>query len=81
MAAGILETLSWVGTAVVVAPIALLGVDFLIRGNYVGGIAFLGIVGLILAIERYVITPGEIPQRVASRLVGALVTVEDSDDT
>lgn len=80
MAPGILETLGRVGTAVVVAPIALLGVDFLVRGNYVGGLAFLGIVGLILAIERYVITPGEIPQLVASRLAGRLLGVEESED-
>ncbi|MFB6128716.1 MAG: hypothetical protein ABEJ47_03030 [Halorhabdus sp.] len=79
MAAGILETISRVGTVIVVAPIALLGGDLLVRGNYVGGLAFLGIVVLVLAIERYVITPAEIPQRVASRLVGAVVTVEESD--
>jgi len=80
MAAGILETISRVGTAVVVAPIALLGLDLLVQGEHAGGLAFLGIVGLILAIERYVLTPREIPQRIASRLVGALVTVEESDD-
>lgn len=80
MAAGIFEITGWVGTAVVVAPIALLGLDFLFRGNYLGGVAFLGIVGLILAIERYVVTPEEIPKRVASRFVSAIVTTEDTDD-
>ncbi|MFW5918258.1 MAG: DUF7533 family protein [Haloferacaceae archaeon] len=80
MAAGILETIGRVGTVVVVAPIALLGLDLLARGEYVGGVGFLGIVGLVLAIERYVITPREIPKRIASRLLAAFVTVEDSEE-
>ncbi|WEL20293.1 hypothetical protein [Halorhabdus sp. BNX81] len=81
MAAGILETVSRVGTALVVAPIAVLGLDFLVQGQTAGGLAFLGIVGLILALERYVITPREIPQRIVSYLVGSLFTVEDAADS
>jgi len=80
MAAGILELIGRVGTVVVVAPIALLSLDLLVRGELVGGLAFLGIVGLILAVERYVITPGEVPRVVASRLVGSALSVDESDD-
>ncbi|ACV11583.1 conserved hypothetical protein [Halorhabdus utahensis DSM 12940] len=80
MAAGILELIGRVGTVVVVAPIALLSLDLLVRGELVGGLAFLGIVGLILAVERYVITPSEIPRVIASRLVGSALSVDESDD-
>ncbi|QGN05945.1 hypothetical protein Hrd1104_00650 [Halorhabdus sp. CBA1104] len=80
MAAGLLETIGRVGTAVVVAPIAVIAVDFLASGRVVGGLTFLGIIGLIIAVERYVVTPGDLLQRGLSGLAGTIVKTESADD-
>ncbi|MFW5955808.1 MAG: DUF7533 family protein [Halorhabdus sp.] len=79
MASGILETVGWAGTALVVVPIAILALDFLARGKLVGGIAFLGIIALIFAVERYVFTPGDLLERFLGGPVG-LVVKSDTDD-
>lgn len=80
MASGILETVGRMATALVVIPIVLLGLDLLYRGQLLAGIGFLGIVGLILAFERYVTRPGDIPTMISNRLVSTVVTVEDTDE-
>jgi len=74
MARGILELIGHVGTVIVVAPILVLALDFLAAGRLLSGIAFLGIVGLILAIERYVLTPGDLLEKGLAGLVGSVVS-------
>ncbi|WP_181686398.1 DUF7533 family protein [Halorhabdus salina] len=80
MAAGIMETIGRAGTAVIVAPIAVIALDFLASGRVVGGLAFLGIIGLIFAIERYVLTLGDLLERGLGGLVGTIVKTESADD-
>ena len=79
MASGILETIGRAGTALVVAPIAILALDFLARGKVLGGLAFLSIVALILAVERYVYTPGDLLERFFGGLAGRVVRTDDDE--
>ncbi|MFB6201543.1 MAG: hypothetical protein ABEI98_06000 [Halorhabdus sp.] len=80
MASEILELLGQAGTAVVVAPILVLALDFLVSGRFFGGLVFLGIIGLILAVERYVVTLGDLLERGLGGVLGAAVTAESTDD-
>ncbi|WP_135663999.1 DUF7533 family protein [Halorhabdus rudnickae] len=73
MASGILELIGQAGTVVVVAPILVLALDFLASGRVLGGLAFLGIIALILAVERYVVTPGDLLERGLGGAVSAVV--------
>lgn len=80
MTSGILELVGQAGTVVIVAPILVLALDFIASGRVLGGVTFLGIVVLILAIERYVVTPGDLLERGLTGLVGAVVTTDSTDN-
>lgn len=79
MASGILDLLGQVGTVVIVAPIVVLALDFLANGRLLGGFAFLGIVGLILAVERYVVTLGDVLERFLGGAASAAVEPPDEE--
>ena len=49
---GLIDTISLYGTAVLAIPIALLGVEFLVRGRTLAGVGFLAL-GLGLFAGRY----------------------------
>jgi hypothetical protein len=79
MADGILDTLGLAATAVVVLPVAMLGVNKLAGGETALGLAMLGVVVLILAIEKYVVAPSDLLGMVAKRATGKVVEVDDED--
>ncbi|WP_136688433.1 DUF7533 family protein [Halorhabdus amylolytica] len=80
MASGILEMIGQAGTVVIVAPIVVIALDFLASGRLLGGLAFLGIVGLIFAIERYIVTFGDLLERGLGGLVERIVKTDSTDD-
>jgi len=59
------------------APAALLGVETLLAGDPTGWV-FLAFAAGILAFERYVVTPDDIPAMLAQKTAGAVV--EEPDD-
>ena len=80
MASGILDLIGQAGTVVIVAPIAVLALDYLASGQVVGGLTFLGIIALIFAVERYVITVGDLLERGLSGLAGVVFKTDATDD-
>lgn len=67
--------LGLVGLAVTLAfaiPVGLLGLDMLTKGNTLVGGTFLAFAVLMVLLQEYVTTPGDIPGRVAGRLVGGV---------
>jgi hypothetical protein len=80
MGRGIIGTIQ-LGIAVALAvPVAMLGVQFLVEGRTPMGIAFLGIAALMVGVEEYLTTPGDVPGMVASRVAGRVVKEPDSDE-
>ena len=64
-----------VGLAVTLAfaiPVGLLGLDMLTKGNTLVGGGFLAFAVLMVVLQEYLTTPGDIPGRVAGRLVGTV---------
>ena len=59
------------------APAALLGVETLLAGDPTGWV-FLGFAAGIVAFERWVVTPDDIPAMLAQQTAGAVV--EEPDD-
>lgn len=78
MGLGILDTIGLMGTVILAAPIALLGLDMFLGGNRLVGGAFLGIAALMVAIEEYVTKPTDVAADAARDVAGAVV--EPSDD-
>ena len=63
---GLIRSLQLVGTLVVAAPVALVGVFNLIDGNYAHGVAFLGLAIGLLVVSEYVYL------RLTDRTIGRL---------
>ncbi len=53
-------------------PVGLLGLQFLLDGNTVVGAGFLGIAALMILINEYVASPGDLPGMLAGKVVGAV---------
>lgn len=79
MARGILETIGLLTVVVFAIPVALFGIEHLVRGEIVQGVAFLAIAVLMVAIEQYVVTPTDVPAAVAEKTVGAVVKTDETD--
>lgn len=80
MGKGILDTVGLMAAVVFAVPVAFLGVDFLLRGEPLLGVGFLVIAVLMVAVEEYVTTPGDVPGAIAGRLAGAVVKSEPEDE-
>jgi len=78
MARGILDTLGLAAALLLAVPIALFGLDQLVRGEVVGAV-YLGIAVALVAVEQYLTTPTDIPGLVAEKTVGAVVETDDSE--
>jgi len=75
------KLLDAVSLAVAVAfasPAALYGVETLLAGDRTGWV-FLGFAAGILAFERYVVTPDDLPALLAQKTAEAVVEEPDSD--
>jgi hypothetical protein len=79
MARSILGLVGLGGTLVFALPVALLGVEFLVRGRTTAGAGLVGIAVLMVAIEEYVTTPADVPGVVAEKTVGKIVGSEEDE--
>ena len=77
MARSVVETIQLAATMTVILPVVYLGVDFLISGRTLLGAGFLAVAGLMLALEEYVVRPGDVPLEAAKR--AADLVAEDDD--
>jgi len=70
------------GLAVTLAfaiPVAMLGVQFLTDGRTVVGAGFLAIAALMVLINEYVASPGDIPGMLAGRVVGTVAKEPEAE--
>jgi hypothetical protein len=64
---------TWAGVTLAFAvPVGLLGLDMLSKGNTLVGGGFLAVAVLMVVLQEYLTTPGDVPGRVVGRLVGGV---------
>ncbi|MEF8820552.1 MAG: hypothetical protein V5A31_12920 [Haloferacaceae archaeon] len=70
MRLGILETVGLAGTLVFAIPAALLGIELVVSGSrpFIGWVLIVVAV-LMVVVPRYVVTPGDVPERLAGEAV------------
>jgi hypothetical protein len=76
---GIIELVQLAATLVLAVPVALLGLQFLTRGEVLAGGVFLAIAAGMVLVEKYVVTPGDVPALLVERVVGRVAKEPDSD--
>ncbi|PSP71054.1 hypothetical protein BRD06_09180 [Halobacteriales archaeon QS_9_67_15] len=68
-------------TLIFAIPAAMLGLDYLLlQGRTTVGIALLVAAGLMIAIEEYVTTPGDLAGTAVDKTVGTVVKPPDDDE-
>jgi hypothetical protein len=77
MARGIIGTLQLVGTVVLAAPLAILGVQFLLSDRLLMGGLFVGLAVAMLLLEEYLTTPQDLPAIIAERAAGRVAGDEE----
>jgi hypothetical protein len=70
---GVIETLQTAGAVVLAAPIAMLGMSYLLDGRTLGA-AFIAIAVLLVVAQRYLLTPRDVSLEVASEVAENVVT-------
>jgi len=79
MPRGIMEMLSSVGTLLFALPVALAGVELLLRGNLLVGVGLFSVALAMIAVEQYIDTPSDLPGLAASKLVEAVLRLPDEE--
>jgi Na+-transporting methylmalonyl-CoA/oxaloacetate decarboxylase gamma subunit len=74
---GILNTLGLVVTLAFALPVALLGINLVVSGRTVVGVALCAVAVLMVALKQYVTTPEDVPTAAAEKAVGAVVKNDD----
>lgn len=68
-------------TLVFALPAALLGLEFLlVRGRTVAGVALVVVAVLMIVVEEYLTTPGDVVGIVAEQTVGRIAKDPDEED-
>ncbi|WP_459194521.1 DUF7533 family protein [Halosimplex sp. J119] len=82
MARSILGLVGLGATLVLAIPVAMLGFDYLViqDGKTATGAALLIAAGLMIAIEEYVTTPGDLTGVVLDKTVGTVAKSPDDDE-
>ncbi|WP_299269782.1 DUF7533 family protein [Halorientalis sp.] len=80
MGLGILDTIGLMGTVVVAAPVALLGLDMLVGGNRLVGGGFLAIAALMIALQKYVTKPTDVAADAAQDMASTVVETPDDEE-
>jgi len=80
MARSILGLVGLGATLVFALPVALLGVESLVRGQTVVGAGLIFIAGLMIAVEEFLTTPGDLPTLIAANTVGRIAKSPDDED-
>lgn len=75
---GLLDTVALFGTVALAAPIALVGVDFLVSGRPLAGGAFLAVAAGLVAGQHYGVP--SVKRRLAGRALDAVASDESSAD-
>lgn len=75
---GIVGTIQLAVTLAFAAPIGLFGLHAVLAGDTLVGGAALAVAGLMLAIEEFLVTPGDLPERALGTVVDA-VTGRDEE--
>lgn len=73
MSWGILDMFGSITTLVFAIPPALLGMELLFGGNLFLGGGLLGAALAMVLVDQYVITPGDLPGLIASKIVDAII--------
>ena len=76
---GIIGLIQLAATLVLAVPVALLGLQFLTRGELVAGSAFLAIAAGMVLVEKYVLTPRDVPGMLAERVVARVAKEPEPD--
>ncbi|WP_338727091.1 hypothetical protein [Haladaptatus sp. DJG-WS-42] len=79
MGKGILGTIQLAIALAFAIPVGLLGLDMLTRGETLIGAGFIGLAILMIAIEEYITTPGDLPGMAAEKVAGAVVKEKDDE--
>ena len=77
MSWSILDLLGSAATLVFATPLALAGVELLVRGNLAIGMTLLGVAVAMVLVDQFLTTPGDLPAMVASKLAGAIANPPD----
>jgi len=77
---GIIGTIQLAGTLVLALPVGLLGVEKLLAGQTAVGAAFVGVAALMVALEEYLTTPGDVPGSVARKTLGKVAKTPDEEE-
>ncbi|MFB6178489.1 MAG: hypothetical protein ABEI77_02045 [Halorientalis sp.] len=79
MGKGIIGTITMFGTVAVAAMIGMMGVDFFFRGQRLVGAGFVVFAVLMVLVEEYVLTPGDVAGDLAGTVVDAVI--KDPEET
>jgi len=77
---GIIGTIQLAGTLVLALPVGLLGVEKLLAGQTAVGAAFVGVAALMVALEEYLTTPGDVPGSIAQKTLGKVAKTHDDEE-
>lgn len=78
MKPGIIGTVQLAVTLAFAPPVAVLGVDFLLKGRPLG-VAFVCLAVLMVAVEEYVTGPSDLPAAAAERVAGTVVGSDEEE--
>ncbi|ELZ19826.1 hypothetical protein C477_07603 [Haloterrigena salina JCM 13891] len=78
--AGIIDTIKLAGTLVFALPAAMAGIQFLIDGNTLVGATLVTLAVLLVVVQHHLTTPSDLPELVAKRVVGSVVSDPESED-
>jgi len=73
MGTGIVGMITQLGTVAVAAMIGMMGVDFFFHGQRLVGVGFVAFAVLMVLVEEYVTTPGDVAGDLAASVVGKVV--------
>ena len=79
MSRGLIGLVQLAATLVLAVPVALLGLQFLTRGETLAGVAFLAIAAGMVLVEEYLVTPRDLPGLLVERVVGRVAKDPEAD--
>lgn len=77
---GIVGTIQLAATLVFALPVGLLGVQFLLDGRTLVGVGFVVVAALMVALEEYLTTPGDVSTSMAQKAFGKVVKTPDDEE-
>jgi hypothetical protein len=78
---GILDFVGLAVTVAFAAPLAYAGANMLLDGRTILGGALLLLAVLMIVVEEYVVTPGDLPGLVAQKATGKVAVDEETEES